>query len=119
MKNITKVDISTSAGTAADSSKKVDCTSVRQNGTKPNVVRRLSSAEKMGLDKIAIKDLQSGDMFSFDGEKIFIFSRVKEVIGCGLVTIHYLSTKRWASFDRMIKETKLVYAAPYGRFYKG
>ena len=34
------------------------------------------SAEKIGCEKIAIKDLQTGDMFSFDGEKIFIFSRV-------------------------------------------
>lgn len=37
MKNITKVDSSTSAGTDADSTTKVDGISVRQNGTKPNV----------------------------------------------------------------------------------
>jgi hypothetical protein len=37
MKKPTKSDSVLSAGTIADSSIKVDCTSVRQNGTKPNV----------------------------------------------------------------------------------
>lgn len=78
-----------------------------------------NSAEKIGCKKIEVGELKEGDLFSFDGEKLFIFSRVKEVIGCGLVVIHYLSTKRWASFDRTIQSSKKVYAAPYGRHYPG
>jgi hypothetical protein len=37
MKKLTKADSVPSAETAADSSTNVDCYSVRQNGTKPNV----------------------------------------------------------------------------------
>ena len=37
MKKLTKADSVPSAEAAADSSTKVDCTSVRQNGTKPHV----------------------------------------------------------------------------------
>ena len=71
------------------------------------------------LKKILVSELQQGDLFSFDGKRVFIFSRIKEVIGCGLITIHYLSIKRWASFDKMVRDTNKVFVLPYGRHYEG
>lgn len=64
--------------------------------------------------RIAVVELQKPDLFSFDGKSFFIFSSVEE-IGAGLVSIHYLSTKKWQSYDIIIKSNKKAYVAPFGR----
>ena len=76
------------------------------------------TAKDLNFKQIKIKELQKGDFFSINGTSFFIFSSC-EVIGLGLVSIHYLSTKRWQSWDRVIKEDKKVFVAPFGRHYEG
>lgn len=75
------------------------------------------NAKEAGFKRITVAELQQNDFFSIDGKAFFIFSSVEE-IGAGLVSIHYLSTKKWASYDRIIRSDKRVYVAPFGRHYE-
>jgi hypothetical protein len=76
------------------------------------------NAKELGFKQITIAELQKPDFFSLDGKTFFIFSKVEE-IGARLVSIHYLSTKKWSSYDRVIRNDKKVFVAPLGRHYEG
>lgn len=76
------------------------------------------NAKEAGFKRVTVAELQKPDFFSLDGKSFFIFSSVEE-IGAGLVSIHYLSTKKWQSYDRIIRSNKKVYVAPFGRHYEG
>ena len=78
--------------------------------------KKPNRAKEADFKQIAIAELQKGDFFSLTGKSFFIFSRVEE-IGAGLVSIHYLSTVKWQSYDRVIRADKKVYVAPFGRHY--
>jgi hypothetical protein len=76
------------------------------------------NAKELGFKQITIAELEHADFFSLNGKSFFIFSKVEE-IGLGLVSIHYLSTVKWQSYDRVIRNDKKVFVAPFGRHYEG
>lgn len=77
----------------------------------------MTTAKELNFKKLEISQLICGDIFSFNGRSFFIFSSTEE-IGLGLVSIHYSSTKKWQSYDRVIRQSKKVFVAPLGRHYE-
>lgn len=75
------------------------------------------TAKDLKFKKLSIAQLIGGDIFSFNGKSFFIFSSVED-IGLGLVCIHYSSTRKWQSYDRVIRQSKQVFVAPLGRHYE-
>jgi hypothetical protein len=70
----------------------------------------------LNFKQISIGDLEPNSFFSFTGKTFFILSRV-EVIGAGLVQIRYMHTKRWQSWEKVVRSAKKAYVAPIGRHY--